>query len=178
MDFTPRTPGGVRHDIEALELLGDAISIHAPRVGCDPAYTSEYERIPSISIHAPRVGCDSKNLSIRPLNIDFNPRTPGGVRPKLTISCKKLKIFQSTHPGWGATASSLAFLIFCAFQSTHPGWGATNRNAARRRAMPISIHAPRVGCDSITISIKDSPRDFNPRTPGGVRLRASQQQTS
>ena len=34
-----------------------------------------------ISIHAPRVGCDSMRLIIHgTLGVDFNPRTPGGVR--------------------------------------------------------------------------------------------------
>ena len=53
--FNPRTPGGVRLDID----IADEDSLY-------------------ISIHAPRVGCD------------------GG--------CTNIGGFQSTHPGWGATA--------------------------------------------------------------------------
>ena len=80
-----------------------AISIHAPRVGCDNdgAYTNNYpSRFQSthpgwgatehtilrigarnISIHAPRVGCDSQLSKYR----------------------YQRGRFQSTHPGWGAT---------------------------------------------------------------------------
>ena len=34
---------------------------------------------------------------------------------------------------------------------------------------PISIHAPRVGCDGIISAQVPSVANFNPRTPGGVR---------
>ena len=80
--------------------------------------------------------------------------------------------FQSTHPGWGATAA-LGTLLWVAqisihaprvgcdntadaplyaairFQSTHPGWGATCAPRCLGRVRCISIHAPRVGCDAI-----------------------------
>ena len=34
----------------------------------------------------------------------------------------------------------------------------------------ISIHAPRVGCDFQAVGLHDGLRNFNPRTPCGVRL--------
>ena len=76
--------------------------------------------------------------------------------------------FQSTHPVWGATANSKQRLQRSQFQSTHPVWGATpsSRSTSRRerfnprtpcgvrlaralinKALTVSIHAPRVGCD-------------------------------
>ena len=56
------------------------VSIHAPRVGCDKIGDTMYiKRL--VSIHAPRVGCD--NIFVP------NPN--------------KRVLFQSTHPGWGAT---------------------------------------------------------------------------
>ena len=101
-----------------------------------------------ISIHAPRVGCDTR-------------------RPSLLFP---INIFQSTHPGWGATRfapTDKARNIYfnprtpggvrpapgkpkyreIRFQSTHPGWGAT---------IIAAVIIVRV-------------IDFNPRTPGGVR---------
>ena len=33
--FNPRTPCGVRHEAQQLTAVVPAISIHAPRVGCD-----------------------------------------------------------------------------------------------------------------------------------------------
>ena len=40
-------------------LLAKSVSIHAPRVGCDPESIFTGETLASVSIHAPRVGCDT-----------------------------------------------------------------------------------------------------------------------
>ena len=56
-------------------------------------------------------------------------------------------MFQSTHPGWGATYQQRNANEPSRFQSTHPGWGAT---------LPVVVK----------MIVVDS---FNPRTPGGVR---------
>ena len=84
----------------------------------------------------------------------------------------------------------------CGFQSTHPVRGATLLQVRGRYVQPISIHAPRAGCDPpFSIAAKiifcisiHAPRagcdalprfrfcsmcNFNPRTPCGVRLRRS-----
>ena len=58
-----------------------AISIHAPREGCDPGHKHGRRLVSSISIHAPREGCDAISV--------------------LMLSGRS--IFQSTHPGRGAT---------------------------------------------------------------------------
>ena len=81
--------------------------------------------------------------------------------------------FQSTHPVWGATVTRPARGLVCRyfnprtpcgvrplirsaighppkFQSTHPVWGATPRPRCTGERQRISIHAPRVGCDSIS----------------------------
>ena len=77
----------------------------------------------------------------------FNPRTPCGVRPKVSYSTVIQGKFQSTHPVWGAT---------CTWMSAHT-------------TALISIHAPRVGCDLTHLSLFSGIGDFNPRTPCGVR---------
>ena len=79
------------------------------------------------------------------------------------------------------------------FQSTHPGWGATRAQTSAFEKIGVSIHAPRVGCDIGDISgnrpfslfqsthpgwgatgafpnFFAASAGFNPRTPGGVRL--------
>ena len=56
-DFNPRTPCGVRPARKIQSDSAHAISIHAPRVGCDQDVVGlALEAV--ISIHAPRVGCD------------------------------------------------------------------------------------------------------------------------
>ena len=78
----------------------------------------------------------------------FNPRTPCGVRRQFP---------NGTLP----TAAS--------FQSTHPSRGATA--GAELLAVPglISIHAPLAECDLPGVVARGRSRDFNPRTPCGVR---------
>ena len=56
------------------------------------------------------------------------------------------------------------------FQSTHPLRGATRRSGGDRVLPLISIHAPLAGCDLQVRQGLPAFRDFNPRTPCGVRL--------
>ena len=59
--------------------------------------------------------------------------------------------FQSTHPVWGATWMQLGERqIYTKFQSTHPVWGATRGYQSSVALVVVSIHAPRVGCDTIS----------------------------
>ena len=105
-----------------------------------------------ISIHAPRVGCD------------------------LGMYVLKLILygFQSTHPGWGATAVIDIVATPKLFQSTHPGWGAT-LPPLPDKYKPYDFN-PRTpgGVRPAVIVLRVIGRDyFNPRTPGGVRLLVS-----
>ena len=171
-NFNPRTPCGVRL-LGGLDIIGvrGAISIHAPRVGCDGcqpgcqpgghnfnprtpcgvrrwACSSSKMMAEKISIHAPRVGCD--------LRLPHRDVQEGA--------------FQSTHPVWGATVWYILHEVMQKiFQSTHPVWGATGSVAPTVVTAKISIHAPRVGCDAQSRNLPLRQRDFNPRTPCGVR---------
>ena len=101
-----------------------------------------------ISIHAPRVGCDLIRVAAN----------------------AKESIFQSTHPGWGATI--LFYLLLTSllnFNPRTPGGVRPHLRAVGTKSSLISIHAPRVGCDSLSFNVIDVDNDFNPRTPGGVR---------
>ena len=81
-NFNPRTPRGVRPNVTLCRATTTAISIHAPREGCDVKHhfyhppknqfqsthpargaTGQSDSLHTcrrISIHAPREGCDSK----------------------------------------------------------------------------------------------------------------------
>ena len=101
----------------------------------------------SISIHAPHAGCDTSVIVMRSQIHNFNPRTPCGVRLSPLCSERKIAVFQSTHPMRGATASKIMPL----------------------GEISISIHAPHAGCDNWVTSVSELLKDFNPRTPCGVR---------
>ena len=126
--------------------------------------------VKEISIHAPRVGCDPRTRGPRHTVNNFNPRTPCGVRPqKCTISSVPLE-FQSTHPVWGATITCEYYHV--RFQNFNPRTpcGVRPRAASvEGQEGQISIHAPRVGCDTTEDGTERHFADFNPRTPCGVR---------
>ena len=60
-----------------------------------------------ISIHAPHAGCDKAKIAFYEDLIDFNPRTPCGVRLEIDPSKRTSDKFQSTHPMRGATLQAV-----------------------------------------------------------------------
>jgi len=78
-----------------------------------------------VSIHAPRVGSDPASPCVDGSPPCFNPRPPCGERPLLLPKVSAYLGFQSTPPVWGATAGISAVGAGALFQSTPPVWGAT-----------------------------------------------------
>ena len=148
-----------------------AISIHAPREGCDRLYlmalfgtynnfnprTPRGVRRPrrmvqnrhgAISIHAPREGCDVQiGRRAQDDAKHFNPRTPRGVRPLIMDAFIANANFNPRTPRGVRRTTGVYLGIPQRFQSTHPARGAT-----------IGIPA---GHNPLLY--------FNPRTPRGVR---------
>ena len=60
----------------------------------------------AVSIHAPREGCDHVALNIMLYREGFNSRTPGGVRHSPKSIGEAYQKFQFTHPGRGATSKT------------------------------------------------------------------------
>ena len=102
--------------------------------------------------------------------MNFNPRTPCGVRPNSLYASAEVVEFQSTHPLRGATGPSGSAGRSRSFQSTHPLRGATPCDRLLKNAAQISIHAPLAGCDWVVNWVTSLGNYFNPRTPCGVRL--------
>ena len=126
------------------------VSIHAPRVGCD-TYSEAKDLRKGVSIHAPRVGCDPSPSGTEDLRRCFNSRTPCGVRRNERPDFAKLIEFQFTHPVWGATQRQ-QWKNGCVFVSIHaPRVGCDTTTARWEALKAVSIHAPRVGCDSQTL---------------------------
>ena len=168
--FNPRTPCGVRRGGTLAVIGGLVISIHAPLAGCDTcrrgparrprnfnprtpcgvrrvdgvALTAAY----AISIHAPLAGCDVSVLFLSTAHDRF----------------------QSTHPLRGATIQRAGLAAFLArFQSTHPLRGATLRSHRQRRQGRFQSTHPLRGATPNCRPSRKTQRDFNPRTPCGVR---------
>ena len=78
--------------------------------------------------------------------------------------------FQSTHPARGATTGMPWRSSMERFQSTHPARGATFFMVhASFRFLFQSTHPARGATYNIAL-VRYRPKDFNPRTPRGVRL--------
>ena len=147
--FNPRTPCGVRRLIPPSKKRVEPISIHAPRAGCDPVCGHNFHNLVRFQSTHPVRGATAAGSGPRAEKVDFNPRTPCGVRrpvaglrslfssdfnPRTPCGVRRALIwiswwpvrFQSTHPVRGATNTATAFPpLSSTFQSTHPVRGAT-----------------------------------------------------
>ena len=115
-NFNPRTPCGVRQAVAAYVCKYITFqSTHPVRGATESGAASALRE--GISIHAPRAGCDSDGVALRRERIDFNPRTPCGVRRQNMGKFTVIPEFQSTHPVRGATANmyNLVCSYFCNF---------------------------------------------------------------
>ena len=124
-NFNPRTPCGVRQIPNAYFYTLFLISIHAPLAGCDDGSNSYVELPLLISIHAPLAGCDGNENTVPPWRLDFNPRTPCGVRPNPRREKDEPKNFNPRTP--------------CGVRRGH--------GFVLEQGYNISIHAPLAGCD-------------------------------
>ena len=125
----------------------------------------------AVSIHAPREGCDRSSPSTSTPRRSFNSRTPGGVRLLPSGLLQHRLEFQFTHPGRGAT-----WLGGVTHQPRGVSIHAPREGcdvfalACLWPKLVVSIHAPREGCDFAPLGLGSPAPCFNSRTPGGVRL--------
>ena len=102
--------------------------------------------------------------------LNFNPRTPRGVRPGHIRHHMVVLVISIHAPREGCDGVVDDIQGRGAeFQSTHPARGATAARVGGVVGIEISIHAPREGCDRAQGWGWPCYRYFNPRTPRGVR---------
>ena len=166
--FNPRPPRGGRHWSPRSTLIRSSFNPRPPRGGrlpqvCD---ASEFERF---NPRPPRGGRHAKARATQMVDKGFNPRPPrGGRRHRHGLPARSLR-FQSTPPAWGATFPLTLSITVTAFQSTPPAWGATKASQYEITRKDVSIHAPRVGGDSVGVWVIRIKCSFNPRPPRGGR---------
>ena len=120
--FNSRTPGGVRLSCRLRSKIGSLSFNSRTPGGVRRSRTKQGTNIPAVSIHAPREGCDAPIVAPAVHLSCFNSRTPGGVRRLKALSSPLALLFQFTHPGRGATRSSLTrWLVAACFNSRTPG---------------------------------------------------------
>ena len=146
-DFNPRTPCGVRRIAGPWRSISTLFQSTHPLRGATMA--NDYKALwYNISIHAPLAGCDIMGFLILLFLLNFNPRTPCGVRQISTTKWSYTNVFQSTHPLRGATK------------------GRRPRPAARRNFNPRTPCGVRL---TYRVFAPVLLVHFNPRTPCGVR---------
>ena len=170
LNFNPRTPCGVRQQIHTLpKQTGKFQSTH-PLRGATKGGLGAILVI-AISIHAPLAGCDHGLHHHRARRRHFNPRTPCGVRRPQRRERRAAKNISIHAPLAGCDLRPLQPPAAPrSFQSTHPLRGATRHILRESFDRSISIHAPLAGCDMDRRMRGRDYRNFNPRTPCGVRL--------
>ena len=132
-----------------VPLLGDGISIHAPRAGRDREMVAIRAYVHCIfQSTRPVRGATCSCLILSPKTLNFNPRAPCGAR------LKRLPAHSTNQ-----TISIHA-----------PRAGRDNMTDEQYRHLVISIHAPRAGRDQYRLAAQVSRQNFNPRAPCGARL--------
>jgi len=192
MRFNPRAPRGARQSpatvvFQAAEFQSTRpargatagterfqpvrfVSIHAPRAGRDnvgPVQILLVEgfnpRAPrgarrlvqqaaarrrGVSIHAPRAGRDKRSPFRVGRRRRFNPRAPRGARLPIRRCSAALRRFQSTRPARGATVGNLPLPLHIVVSIHAPRAGRDTRSLSTGSLDSVSIHAPRAGRDT------------------------------
>ena len=120
----------------------------------------------------PLRGATTRSWNTALFMVNFNPRTPCGVRRHDVQQTVQVFLFQSTHPLRGATQDVQHTKDSNPFQSTHPLRGATTVGAQAVFTDGFqSTHPLRGATRPTRVMLPFVRRNFNPRTPCGVRRR-------
>ena len=106
-----------------------------------------------ISIHAAHAGCDFQCQIRYRRKVNFNPRSPCGLRLFLLCSSVNFLYFNPRSPCGLRLKLSMVIVPSSLFQSTQPMRAATSLEVSTSYATKISIHAAHAGCDIIAVYI-------------------------
>ena len=139
-DFNPRSPDGERLRDTLQHRLLAPISIHAPRMGSDPLFRLPQPRCTHFNPRSP----DGERHHPYPMaenDIYFNPRSPDGERLWRSMSRASVSVISIHAPRMGSDlkrSDDMTQKIL--FQSTLPGWGATAKMDIFAHDMGKIIH--------------------------------------
>ena len=164
-NFNPRTPCGVRQYFLVCFHPKRGISIHAPHAGCDVLHLiADLMELQFQSTHPMRGATfESRGGGSRCMN--FNPRTPCGVRLTQQVEGLGDAYFNPRTPCGVRREAKKSRYRRKEFQSTHPMRGATSGYSRTLSVGPISIHAPHAGCDKGKIIMKYMPMNISIHAP-------------
>ena len=143
--FTHPVRGATPNQTVDLSVL--VVSIHAPRAGCDFRWCRRLSAVCLFQFTHPVRGATSQMLFLSLCLCCFNSRTPCGVRHPSSRASTSRICFNSRTPCGVRHPAVLVTLVNLMFQFTHPVRGATSVDGSDTLDTPVSIHAPRAGCD-------------------------------
>ena len=173
---------------ETRRITKELISIHAPRVGSDFSFFCHHANGGAISIHAPRVGSDvvlddlhghaagfQSTLPVwgatqtarmgRLQELNFNPRSPCGERPRGTPGAVYQKNISIHAPRVGSDGDNAQPFGELDISIHAPRVGSDKYAIIRRSQGGISIHAPRVGSDINDFHVRCGTNEFQSTLP-------------
>ena len=100
--FNSRTPGGVRRLQCRYHWCQESFNSRTPG-GVRLSHVGGGEAVKAVSIHAPREGCDKSKTSGRTFDPAFQFTHPGRGATGNILRVSLHQLFQFTHPGRGAT---------------------------------------------------------------------------
>ena len=147
--FNPRTPCGVRPGAIFETFVDWRFQSTHPMRGATVGKSPGRRCFP-ISIHAPHAGCDQLQGFVLHVWVNFNPRTPCGVRHSRVwypISVLKISI-HAPHAGCDCTLLA-GPPRFPHFNPRTPCGVRLSIRSIGIKTYSISIHAPHAGCDHL-----------------------------
>ena len=144
--FNPRTPRGVRLSFRMVLLYHTLFQPTHPSRGAT-MFPGAGRGYVSISTHAPLAGCDEYGRALWTTWIDFNPRTPRGVRPVSALSCAQHSLISIHAPLAGCDGLDLRRAANPGISTHAPLAGCDKGLRLFAAMMAISTHAPLAGCD-------------------------------
>ena len=161
---------GCDQDVRTVREFNCLFQSTQPEWAATKAPQQGNRRRKNISIHAARMGCDYLLIVLPPYQSRFQSTQPEWAATPVSALGFFVFLFQSTQPEWAATNGiNRGAAVHNRFQSTQPEWAATQRGMPSGVTNIISIHAARMGCDKITVRRVCRTRNFNPRSPNGLR---------
>ena len=169
-NFNPRTPCGVRRGHSAQDADTQNFNPCTPCGVRRPHSAHPHQRLDQFQSTHPVWGATPARPASETQQHDFNPRTPCGVRRDIRLESVHSHNFNPRTP-CGVRPGRRGCPVVQKPISIHaPRVGCdVEQLVLRRFRLSISIHAPRVGCDVGRGGLDGAAPDFNPRTPCGVR---------
>ena len=162
--------GGSDCSIGRLSRYSLSFQIHAPRRGSDLLISETPSPLHNFNPRSPQGERQCRYADFNAIRY-FNPRSPQGERLPVTVHLCRLIAISIHAPRRGSDLRRYEREKSTSHISIHAPRRGSDGDITRKYipTYNISIHAPRRGSDQMSLIIKSSIENFNPRSPQGER---------